>query len=387
MTERLMTSESVTDGHPDKVADQISDAVLDAVLRGDPAGRVACDCLVAQGLVVVAGQISTVAAIDPAETARAVVREVGYSAEAHGLDPEACEVRVALTQQSLEIAAGVARSLEERAGVGAGRFAAQGAGDQGLMIGYATEETPELMPLPHVLASGLCRRLAEARRGDLPFLGPDGKAQVTVRYDGARSVAVQAVVVSTQHARGVAAADLHEAVVDGVVRPVLEERGLWRRDLLVHVNPAGSFEIGGPTADCGLTGRKIVVDTYGGAARHGGGAFSGKDPSKVDRSGAYAARWAAKSVVAAGLAARCEVGVAYSIGVARPIAVTVDCLGSERRDPAAVERWVRERFDLRPAAIVEALDLLRPIYRKTAVFGHFGRDDPDFTWERPQPAS
>jgi S-adenosylmethionine synthetase len=387
MGERLITSESVTEGHPDKVADLISDGVLDTVLACDPHGRVACDVLVAAGLVVVAGQITTTAPLDIVAVTRGVIRDIGYRSAEEGLDADTCQVLVATTPQSAQIAAAVGRSLEERTGRATHRLAAQGAGDQGLMIGFACDETPELMPLPIMLANHLCQRLALRRRELMPYLRPDGKAQVAVRYRSGRPVDVEAVVVSTQHAPEVSTDRLRMEVVRQIIRPVLEARGLWRTGITTYVNPGGRFETGGPVGDCGLTGRKIIVDTYGGVARHGGGAFSGKDPSKVDRSGAYAARWVAKSIVAAGLAARCEVQVAYAIGVAQPIAVAVECFGTEREDVRRIESWVRDTFDLRPAAIIDALDLLRPIYRRTAVYGHFGRDDPDFTWERPLPRS
>jgi S-adenosylmethionine synthetase len=387
MHERLITSESVTEGHPDKVADQISDAVLDAALAQDRDARVACDVLVAAGLVVIGGQLTTTARFDPVAVAREVIRDVGYRSREDGLSADTCNVLVAITEQSPQIASAVVRSLEERLAGAADRLARQGAGDQGLMVGYASDETPELMPLPITLANRLCEQLARVRRGPMPYLRPDGKAQVTVRVTAGRPDGVAAVVISAQHTPDVPIERLRAEIVRQVIQPVLEQRGLWSEGIPTYVNPGGPFEIGGPAADCGLTGRKIVVDTYGGVARHGGGAFSGKDPSKVDRSGAYAARWVAKSVVAAGLAASCEVQIAYAIGVAQPIAVSVDCLGTERDDVAGIERWIDEAFDLRPAAIIEALDLLRPIYRKTAAYGHFGRDDPDFTWEQPRRAS
>ena len=385
MGERLGTSEAVTEGHPDKVADQISDAVLDAALASDRNARVACDVLVASGLVVIAGQLTTTAHIDVVAVAREVIREIGYLHDQDGLAADTCEVLVATTAQSPQIAAAVGRSLEGRTVEAEDRFGLQGAGDQGFMVGYAADETPELMPLPITLSNRLCEQLARARRGPMPYLRPDGKAQVTVRYAAGRPDGVATVVVSAQHRPEVSGSRLQKEVVRHVIRPVLEPRGLWRQGIATYVNPGGRFEIGGPAADCGLTGRKIIADTYGGVARHGGGAFSGKDPSKVDRSGAYAARWVAKSVVAAGFAARCEVHVAYAIGVAQPIAVDIECFGTEREDVSTIERWVQDTFDLRPAAIIDALDLLRPIYRKTAAYGHFGRDDPDFGWERPRP--
>lgn len=381
--DRLLTAESVTEGHSDKVADQISDAVLDALLAQDAGARVACDALVAHGLVVVAGEITSEARVDVVEIVRRTLLEVGYTAQELGLEPGGCPVLTAITGQSPEIAGGIARPADVPAPIaGGGRPTEQGAGDQGLMIGYATDETPELMPLPIMVAHAVCRRLAEVRRRGQLGLGTDGKCQVTVRYAGGRPVAVEAIVVSVQHRLSVPVAQVRDEIPQRVVRPVLEEAGLWREDIPTYVNPAGSFHVGGPRADCGLTGRKPAVDTYGGAARHGGGALSGKDPSKVDRSGAYAARWVAKNVVDAGLARRCEVQVAYAIGVSSPIEVGVECFGTERAPVERIMRWVRERFDLRPGAIVEALDLRRPIYRPTAAYGHMGRQGPQFTWER-----
>ncbi len=381
MRQFLFTSESVTEGHPDKIADQISDGVLDAILKDDPLGRVACETMVTTGQVVVAGEISTSTYVDIPRVVRDTVRRIGYTRAKFGFDADTCGVSVAIDEQSPDIAQGVDSAYEERAREGEDAYDRQGAGDQGLMFGYASDETPELMPLPITLAHRLCERLAAVRRNGMPYLRPDGKAQVTVAYEDGRPVGVQTVVVSTQHQPDIPNDLLRDEVTRQVIKPVLEDFGVWREDILRYINPTGKFEIGGPMGDCGLTGRKIIVDTYGGMARHGGGAFSGKDPSKVDRSAAYAARWVAKNVVAAGMARRCEVQVAYAIGVARPVSVMVDCFGTETLPVERIEEWVKERFDLRPAAIIDALDLRRPIYQKTAAYGHFGRTDPDFTWE------
>jgi S-adenosylmethionine synthetase len=382
MSEFLFTSESVTEGHPDKIADQISDGVLDAVLADDPAGRVACETLVTTGQVMVAGEISTSTYVDIPRIVRSTIRKIGYTRAKYGFDAETCGVSVAIDEQSPDIAQGVNTAFEARGAGGGDRFDLQGAGDQGLMFGYATDETPSLMPLPITLAHRLCERLAAVRRDGLSYLRPDGKSQVTVRYVDGRPTEVTAVVISTQHQPDVPYDLLRDEVTRQVIQPILEEFGMWRPSgITLYINPTGNFVIGGPMGDCGLTGRKIIVDTYGGMARHGGGAFSGKDPSKVDRSACYAARWVAKNVVAAGLARRCEVQVAYAIGVAHPVSVMVDCFGTERRSISLIEQWVKSRFDLRPGAIIEALDLRRPIYQKTAAYGHFGRSDPDFTWE------
>ena len=381
MREHVFTSESVTEGHPDKIADQISDGVLDAVLRDDPYGRVACETLVTTGQVMVAGEISTSTYVDIPRIARETIRRIGYTRAKYGFDAETCGVSVAIDEQSPDIAQGVDAAYEARAGRDADPFDAQGAGDQGLMFGYATDETPSLMPLPITLAHRLCERLAAVRRDGMTYLRPDGKSQVSVRYAEGRPTGVEAVVISTQHQPDVSNDLLRDEVTRQVIEPVLEEFGMWRPGITCYINPTGKFVVGGPMGDCGLTGRKIIVDTYGGMARHGGGAFSGKDPSKVDRSACYAARWVAKNVVAAGFAARCEVQVAYAIGVARPVSVMVECFGTERRSPELIEQWIQSQFDLRPAAIIEALDLRRPIYQKTAAYGHFGRTDPDFTWE------
>ena len=374
----LFTSESVTEGHPDKIADQISDTVLDAVLAQDPTARVACETLVTTGLVLVAGEITTSAIIDIPELARGTVRDIGYDDALKGFDCNTCNVMVALDRQSPDIAQGVDGNDADEVG----------AGDQGMMFGYACTETPELMPLPIQLSHRLAHRLAEVRKdGTLPYLRPDGKTQVTVEYaeDGGhlRPVGIDRVLISTQHADHISQeqikADLAEHVVKGLLPAELADPAKLDTDFLL-VNPTGRFVIGGPMGDCGLTGRKIIVDTYGGMGRHGGGAFSGKDPSKVDRSGAYAARWVAKNIVAAGLAERCEVQMAYAIGVAHPVSVMVETFGTATKDENAIAAAVRAVFDLRPAAILEQLDLRRPVYRPTAAYGHFGRDQ--FSWER-----
>jgi S-adenosylmethionine synthetase len=382
MREYLFTSESVTEGHPDKIADQISDGVLDAVLAGDPMGRVACETLVTTGQVMIAGEITTQVYVDIPSIARETIRAIGYTRAKYGFDAETCGVSVALDEQSPDIAQGVNAAYEVReAGGHEDPYDLQGAGDQGLMFGYATNETPGLMPLPITLAHRLCQRLSEVRRGEMSYLRPDGKSQATVRYVDGKPAEVTAVVISSQHAPDVSNDQLRTEITDNVIRPVLEEFDRWHDDLTIYINPTGLFVVGGPMGDCGLTGRKIIVDTYGGMARHGGGAFSGKDPSKVDRSACYAARWVAKNVVAAGMADRCEVQVAYAIGVARPVSVMVDCFGTESRPITQIETWVSDTFDLRPGAIIDQLDLRRPIYQKTAAYGHFGRNDPDFTWE------
>ena len=381
MREFLFSSESVTEGHPDKIADQISDGVLDAILAEDPAGRVACETLVTTGQVMVAGEISTSTYVDIPKVVRETVRRIGYTRAKYGFDADTCGVSVAIDEQSPDIAQGVDAAFESRSHAAHDPYDLQGAGDQGLMFGYATDETPTLMPLPITLAHRLCERLAAVRRDTMSYLRPDGKAQVTVRYEDGAPKEVVAVVVSTQHQPDVSNELLRDEVTRQVIRPILEEFGMWRDGITLYINPTGRFVVGGPMGDCGLTGRKIIVDTYGGMARHGGGAFSGKDPSKVDRSGAYAARWVAKNVVAAGLARRCEVQVAYAIGVAQPVSVMVETFGTHTRSPELIEQWVRSTFDLRPAAIIERLDLRRPIYQKTAAYGHFGRTDPDFTWE------
>jgi S-adenosylmethionine synthetase len=397
--EFLFTSESVTEGHPDKIADQISDSVLDAVLGDDVNGRVACETLITTGLVVVAGEITTETYVDIARTARQKLEEIGYTHSEWGFDATTCGVVVAIDEQSPDIALGVDSSYEVQHDPGDDDpLDKLGAGDQGMMFGYATNETKELMPLPIMLAHKICKRLAEVRKaGELPYLRPDGKAQVTIRYelgdDGhQRPVEIERVLVSTQHSDGISSEDLIKPdIIERVLRPILpadlydEKRLLGDRDF-VFVNPTGKFVLGGPMGDTGLTGRKIIVDTYGGAARHGGGAFSGKDPTKVDRSAAYAARYVAKNLVAAGLADRCEVNVAYAIGVAHPVSIAVQTFNTEHVPVDRVEALVREHFDLRPAAILRDLELQRPIFSKTAAYGHFGRDDRDFTWERTDKA-
>jgi len=366
--EYLFTSESVTEGHPDKIADQISDAVLDAVLAQDPRGRVACEALLTTGLVVVAGEITTKGFVDFAQVARDTIRDVGYVRADYGFDCHTCGVITAIDKQSGDIALGVDK---------------EGAGDQGLMFGYACRDTPELMPLPITLSHRLVRRLSEVRRqGVLDYLRPDGKSQVSVRYRDGAPVGVETVVVSTQHAEEVGQARIREDVIEHVIRPVIPAALLDPSRAVFHINPTGRFVTGGPMGDTGLTGRKIIVDTYGGSCPHGGGAFSGKDPTKVDRSGAYAVRHAAKNIVAAGIARRCEVQVAYAIGVARPVSVMVETFGTAEIDPAKLPALVQEVFDLRPAAIIERLTLRRPIFRRTAAYGHFGRSEPTFTWER-----
>ena len=386
------TSESVTEGHPDKIADQVSDAVLDAVLTDDPKGRVACETLITTGLVVVAGEITTKTYVDIPRLVRKTIAEIGYTRAKYGFDAETCGIIVALDEQSSDIAQGVDESYEAQHGDD-DSLDRVGAGDQGMMFGYASTETEELMPLPILLAHRICKRLSEVRKADvLPYLRPDGKAQVTVRYEvdehgRQKPVEIESVLISTQHRDGLDAETLIKPdLIDQVLRPILphdlyDEKRLEEKGF-VYVNPTGKFVIGGPMGDTGLTGRKIIVDTYGGAAPHGGGAFSGKDPTKVDRSAAYAARYVAKNVVAAGLADRCQIQVAYAIGVAHPLSVLVDCFGTETIPQARIEEIVGENFDLRPAAILRDLDLRRPIYRKTAAYGHFGRDDKDFTWER-----
>jgi S-adenosylmethionine synthetase len=370
--EYLFTSESVTEGHPDKIADQISDAVLDAILAEDPRGRVACESLLTTGLIVVAGEITTSSHVDIAEVARQTVRDVGYTRAKYGFDCDTCGVIVSVHKQSPNIAQGVDQGTDKL-----------GAGDQGLMFGYACNETPELMPAPISLAHGLVRRLSQVRRdGTLPYLRPDGKSQVSVRYVDGRPVRVETVVVSAQHAPSVSHERLREEIIEHVVMPMLPPHMVDRRHLTCHINPTGLFEIGGPMGDTGLTGRKIIVDTYGGSCPHGGGAFSGKDPTKVDRSAAYMARHVAKNIVAAGLAERCMVQVAYAIGVVDPVSIMVETFGTGKLPKAHLEQLIQRQFDLTPAGIIKYLDLRRPIYRKTAAFGHFGRSEPEFTWER-----
>ncbi|GAA3245810.1 methionine adenosyltransferase [Dactylosporangium siamense] len=383
MTRRLFTSESVTEGHPDKIADQISDGVLDALLAQDPRSRVAVETLITTGQVHLAGEVTTAGYADVPAIVREVILGIGYDSSAKGFDGASCGVSVSLGAQSPDIAQGVDTALERRVGDTGDDLDGQGAGDQGMMFGFACGETPELMPLPIALAHRLALRLAAVRKdGTMPYLRPDGKTQVTIEYDGHRPVRVDTIVVSTQHAGDVDLdALLAPEIKANVVDPELALLGLDHEGYRLLVNPTGRFEIGGPMGDAGLTGRKIIVDTYGGYARHGGGAFSGKDPSKVDRSAAYAMRWVAKNVVAAGLAERCEVQVAYAIGTAQPVSTFVETFGTETVPVERIEAAIRQVFDLRPAAIVRDLDLLRPIYRESAAYGHFGRELPQFTWE------
>ncbi len=374
----LFTSESVSEGHPDKVADQISDAVLDAILEQDRAARVACETLVNTGMVIISGEITTSAWVDLPEIVRGTIKRIGYEASM-GFDWQSCAVLTALDKQSQDIAQGVNE--------GEGMDLDQGAGDQGMMFGYATNETPELMPMPISLAHHLVRRQAEVRKsGRLTWLRPDAKSQVTVRYIDDRPAGIDTVVLSTQHAPDIEYAQLKEAVMEEIIKPVLPAEWL-DKDTKYLINPTGRFVVGGPVGDCGLTGRKIIVDTYGGMARHGGGAFSGKDPSKVDRSAAYAGRWVAKNIVAAGLAQRCEIQVAYAIGIAKPVSVHVDTFGTGKLNDDNIARLIEEHFDLRPKAIIRNLDLLRPIYTATAAYGHFGREEEDFTWEHTDKAA
>jgi S-adenosylmethionine synthetase len=382
----LFTSESVSEGHPDKIADQISDAVLDAVLKDDPRGHVACETLITTGLVVVSGEITTSTYVDVPSLVRRTVERIGYTRAKYGFDASTCGIVTAIHEQSPDIAQGVDAALESRVDPQDNdALDHQGAGDQGMMFGYACRDTDELMPMPILLAHRLVHRMSEVRKGDVvPYLRPDGKSQVTVQYENGRPKFITAVVLSTQHKEGVDIDSLlRPDLMEHVIHPVLPE-GLYDPEFKktrLFVNPTGKFVIGGPMGDTGLTGRKIIVDTYGGFGRHGGGAFSGKDPSKVDRSGAYAARYVAKNIVAAGLADRCEVQVAYAIGVAHPVSVMVETFGTAHVDPATLPALVSEHFDLRPAAIIRDLRLLRPIYEKTAAYGHFGREDADFSWE------
>jgi S-adenosylmethionine synthetase len=376
-TSHLFTSESVTEGHPDKIADQISDTILDAALTDDPASRVACETLCTTGLVFVAGEITTQTYVDIPTLVRNKIEEIGYTRAKFGFDNETCGVMSSIDPQSPDIAQGVDRALEYRSDE---ELSEVGAGDQGMMFGFACSETDELMPLPIDLAHQLTRRLTEVRKnGELEYLRPDGKSQVTVRYEGNRPVGIDKVLVSAQHQEGMEDR-IHDDILEAVVRPVIPEE-FFSSETEVLVNPTGRFVVGGPQGDAGLTGRKIIVDTYGGAVAHGGGAFSGKDPTKVDRSAAYAARWVAKNVVAAGLAERCTVQLAYAIGVAHPVSVMVDTLGTHNVDPNLVNKLVNEHFDLRPGAIIRDLKLQRPIYTNTAAYGHFGRSEPGFTWE------
>jgi S-adenosylmethionine synthetase len=383
VSRRLFTSESVTEGHPDKIADQISDAILDAMIKDDVNSHVAVETLITTGQVHVAGEVTTETYVDIPGVIREKILEIGYDSSAKGFDGHSCGVAVSIGAQSPDIAQGVADAYETREGEGTDELDRQGAGDQGLMFGYACRETPELMPLPITLAHRLAQRLTAVRKdGTVPYLRPDGKTQVTIEYEGDDAVRLDTVVVSSQHApdidlRELLTPDIKEHVVD----PVIAELDIDTSGYRLLVNPTGRFEIGGPMGDAGLTGRKIIIDTYGGMARHGGGAFSGKDPSKVDRSAAYAMRWVAKNVVAAELADRCEVQVAYAIGKAHPVGLFIECFGTEKVPAVKIEEAVLQVFDLRPAAIIRDLDLLRPIYQKTAAYGHFGRQEPDFSWE------
>jgi S-adenosylmethionine synthetase len=379
----LFTSESVTEGHPDKMCDQISDAILDAIIKDDPNARVACETATTTGLVIVLGEISTSTYVDFQSVVRETVRDIGYTRADYGFDYLTCGTLVSIKEQSADIAMGVDEALEVRDDSAPKEL---GAGDQGMMFGFACRETPELMPLPIALAHRMARRLAEVRKsGQLPYLRPDGKTQVTVEYDHGRPVRVRTVVVSAQHDPDVRAERLRSEIVEAVILPTIP-RDLRDTDPVMHVNPTGRFVTGGPMGDAGLTGRKIIVDSYGGMARHGGGAFSGKDPTKVDRSAAYAARWVAKNVVAAGLADRFEVEVAYGIGIARPISFSVESFGTGRIPDPDLQALIERNFDLRPASIIDALDLRRPIYRQTAAYGHFGRPDLDLPWERTDKA-
>ena len=398
----VFTSESVTEGHPDKIADQVSDAILDAILakeaalqeqgyvapNGVPANvenvRCACETLVTTGTVIVAGEIRTQAYVDVQEIARNVIRRIGYNRAKFGFDCETCGVMSLIHEQSPDIAQGVDESYETQTGATTDPIDLIGAGDQGMMFGYASNETSTLMPMPHYLASRLAERLSAVRHdGTLPYLRPDGKTQVTVRYEDGRPVAIETIVISTQHAAEIEDMNLiKDDLVEHVIAPVMDAEGIAWRDADLYVNPTGRFVVGGPMGDTGLTGRKIIVDTYGGMGRHGGGAFSGKDCTKVDRSAAYAARWVAKNVVAAGLADRCEIELAYAIGVSKPLSVMIDTFGTAHVDEASIVDAVNRTFDLRPGAIIRDLDLRRPIFEKTAAYGHFGREDPDFTWER-----
>jgi len=380
---QLFTSESVTEGHPDKISDRISDAILDALLKQDPAARVAVETLVTTGLVHVAGEVTTEAYVEIPEIVREQILAIGYDSSEKGFDGASCGISISIGQQSRDIAAGVDKALESREGTATDELDSQGAGDQGLMFGYACDDTPELMPLPAWIAHRLAEKLTAVRKdGTLAYLRPDGKTQVTIGYDGDQAVTLDTIVVSSQHSPEANADQITADITEHVIEPIIAPLELDRSALKILVNPSGQFITGGPKGDAGLTGRKIIVDTYGGMARHGGGAFSGKDPSKVDRSASYAMRWVAKNIVAAGLARRAEVQVAYAIGKAEPVGLFVETFGTGTVPATDIQRAVREAFDLRPAAIIRDLDLLRPIYTKTAAYGHFGREEPEFTWER-----
>ena len=381
----LFTSESVTEGHPDKMADQISDSILDAILAEDPMGRVACETMVTTGQVHVVGEISTKCYVDIPKIIRDTVKEIGYTRAKYGFDADTCGILVSLDEQSPDIAQGVNEAIESREGE-MDAAEAIGAGDQGMMFGYATNETPEFMPLPIALAHRLARRLTEVRKnGTLPYLRPDGKTQVTIAYEDGKAVAVETIVISTQHDEDVTLEQIRKDLIEHVIKPVVPAE-LLKDDTKIFINPTGKFVIGGPQGDSGLTGRKIIVDTYGGWARHGGGAFSGKDPTKVDRSAAYAARYVAKNIVAAGLADKCEVQLAYAIGVAYPVSIMIDTFGTHKVAEEKIEEIVSRNFDLRPAGIIKMLDLRRPIYKQTAAYGHFGRTDVDLPWEHTDKA-
>lgn len=386
MPRRLFTSESVTEGHPDKICDNISDAILDAIIEKDPNARVACETAVTTGMVLVIGEITTECYVDIPKIVRETIRDIGYDRAKYGFDCDTCAVITSIDEQSPDIALGVNEALEKKKNLMDNAIEAIGAGDQGMMFGYACDETPELMPMPVLLAHKLTARLAEVRKkGILGYLRPDGKSQVTVEYDGDKPVRVDTVVISTQHSEDAEHDQIERDIIEHVIKPVIPAEFL-DSNTKYYINPTGRFVVGGPKGDSGLTGRKIIVDTYGGMGRHGGGAFSGKDPTKVDRSAAYAARYVAKNIVAAGLASRVEVQLAYAIGVARPVSILIDTFGTGKISDEKISEIVSKVFDLRPAAIIKMLDLRRPIYRKTASYGHFGRNDPDFTWERTDKA-
>jgi S-adenosylmethionine synthetase len=388
MSKRLFTSESVTEGHPDKMCDQISDAVLDAIYEQDPQARVACETAVATGMVLVIGEISTQCYVDIPKVVRNTIRDIGYDRAKYGFDCDTCAVLTSINEQSADIALGVDRSLEAKAGeMSEEQMQAIGAGDQGMMFGYACDETPELMPMPITLAHKLSKKLSEVRKSKIvDYLRPDGKSQVTVEYDGDKPVRVDTIVISTQHSAEVSHETIEKDIMEYVIKPVIPAE-LLDSKTKYFINPTGRFVVGGPQGDSGLTGRKIIVDTYGGYARHGGGAFSGKDPTKVDRSAAYAARYVAKNLVAAGIAKKCEVQLAYAIGVAKPVSILVDTFGTAVISEEKIAELVNKHFDLRPAAIIKSLNLRRPIFKKTAAYGHFGREDADFTWERTDVAA
>lgn len=373
----FFTSESVTEGHPDKIADQISDAVLDAIYTDDPFGRVACETMVTTGLAIVAGEITTSCYVDIPKIVRETIKEIGYTRAKYGFDYETCGVITSIDEQSPDIALGVDEKADHE----------QGAGDQGLMFGYATNETPELMPMPILLAHKLVKKLSEVRRQDvLSYLRPDGKSQVTIEYINGKPARVDTVVISTQHSPDITLHEMREDIIEKVIKPVIPPSLLDEENITYHVNPTGRFVVGGPQGDCGLTGRKIIVDTYGGVGSHGGGCFSGKDPSKVDRSASYMARYVAKNLVAAGIADKCEIQLAYAIGVPEPVSIMVDTFRTNKIDVKKIKKLVREHFELKPASIIKSLNLRRPIYKKTAAFGHFGRLEPEFTWEKTDKA-